>query len=777
MPPFSLKPRRKAVRRLFESSADLCYSSKGGSLTYDGIKGNAQHTTGLDRDSLMNCASLPKPLSAIRQQYMKTYQDAQAIGAKSLHRAATGPDDLDPLIPSYDTDAPLLMKQSKMASERFDGSADPSIALRGPQLTAEEKNEIADRENPANYSDIGLLRDSIAPLDSYTEDGVYWADLPARQRNAWITRTEGAESRREFGVVWAMFKKDPLEPIRQYFARYVATGMGLFVEGFTLFSIGNLSALFSAVWPTCWSTHTVCAANWVYGVNYLEIVGIIIGQILVGIEGDWIGRKFGMMQDAVIMAIGTLMLIASWGTSLQGWVICYAFSLLFYGIGVGGEYPMTSTRSMEGVGSGRNATTADKAHRGRTVVLAFLMQGWGQFINQAALIILLLIFNGGGNPPYSKKTAQWTFRLSFVVVLPFTLWLVYYRYYKVTYADAALKRSRQRLGTSGYDVASLNLALRYFWPRLLATTIGWFANDFAFYGNKIFTSEFIKVISPQSKSVVTSWNWSLLNIGVSLVGYYLAAFFIDAKHYGRVRMQLVGFLADFVCFVIPAFAYKTLTKPGSGIKGFQALFFLSSFFQQFGPNCVTFLVAAEVYPASIRATAHGVSAAAGKLGALAPTILYNYIDAETRFKVVPWFALFGAIATFLFLPDVTGLDLREQERAWEYLRTEREYHGVAIHPRHLSIWEIYVQKRHRHYNPALDRQEKIDELRDLYKGYTRSKAMEKDAESEDGVEADDYSFVSDDVVAYFSKEKGSLAPKASPGSDETNVAFHNEKQS
>jgi hypothetical protein len=27
-----------------------------------------------------------------------------------------------------------------------------------------------------------LLQDSIAPLDSYTEDGVYWADLPYGER-------------------------------------------------------------------------------------------------------------------------------------------------------------------------------------------------------------------------------------------------------------------------------------------------------------------------------------------------------------------------------------------------------------------------------------------------------------------------------------------------------------------------------------------------------------------------------------------------------------------
>lgn len=66
------------------------------------------------------------------------------------------------------------------------------------------------------------------------------------------------------------------------------------------------------------------------------------------------------------------------------------------------------------------------------------------------------------------------------------------------------------------------------------------------------------------------------------------------------------------------------------------MYFLSSFFNQFGPNTTTFLVAAEVYPASIRATAHGFSAAIGKSGALAPTILYNYIGNQTRFWVVPW---------------------------------------------------------------------------------------------------------------------------------------------
>lgn len=80
-------------------------------------------------------------------------------------------------------------------------------------------------------------------------------------------------------AIGASMKIDPLIPVRQYFSRYVMHGMGLFVEGFVLFSIGNLTPLFKvrshrptarysdhahftdfvmqAVWPECWSTHEV----------------------------------------------------------------------------------------------------------------------------------------------------------------------------------------------------------------------------------------------------------------------------------------------------------------------------------------------------------------------------------------------------------------------------------------------------------------------------------------------------------------------------------------
>jgi nitrate/nitrite transporter NarK len=95
---------------------------------------------------------------------------------------------------------------------------------------------------------------------------------------------------------------------------------------------------------------------------------------------------------------------------------------------------------------------------------------------------------------------------------------------------------------------------------------------------------------------------------------------IDHKLYGRKTMQMVGFLMCFIMFAVPAFHYKYYTAP-INTHAFQAMYFLSSFFNQFGPNSVTFLVAAEVFPTPVRATAHGFSACIGKAGALLASVL------------------------------------------------------------------------------------------------------------------------------------------------------------
>ena len=57
---------------------------------------------------------------------------------------------------------------------------------------------------------------------------------------------------------------------------------------YVLFSIGNLTPLFQAAFRSCWHKPSkICNDNWISAVDYLEIIGIICGQVLVGILGDW----------------------------------------------------------------------------------------------------------------------------------------------------------------------------------------------------------------------------------------------------------------------------------------------------------------------------------------------------------------------------------------------------------------------------------------------------------------------------------------------------------
>ncbi|KAL0038700.1 hypothetical protein WJX79_003808 [Trebouxia sp. C0005] len=542
------------------------------------------------------------------------------------------------------------------------------------------------------------------PIESYVDE-TYWADLPIGQRIRWMLKQQTSEEKAELAAVWKIFKQDPLEPFVIYWKRYVISGMGLFTEGYVLFSITNIHTLFQQSYQPCWKTFTECSEVWTQTTDYFQVVGIILGQLLVGFLGDWLGRRWGMIQDAVIMLLGAIMLSVATGTTINGWVIMYAISQLVYGVGVGGEYPMTGTSAAEKETPG---SRADKLHRGRNVVLAFTMQGWGQLANLGVLMVGLLAFNSKGSGPYSHGAAGATYRFSFAFIAVFIAWLAYFRIWRLKGADTHLNASKAKNKASGYDSGSFGMLLKHFWHRLLGTCLCWFCNDFMFYGNATFRTVFIGILVGPNASVMTNWLWNLLNVGVSLFGYHFAAFSIDWKWYGRKRMQAIGFLADFILFLLPAALWGTLTGSVTGTKVFQFIYFFSSFWNQFGPNCTTFLVAAEVYPTSVRSTAHGMSAAVGKCGALVPTVLFNYIGNTTKFWVVCWAGLLGFFMTVMFIPDATGLDLLEQERRWDYMQQGRgkEYHGIAVHPRHLSLFEKGVLGIHHQYNPELDAEAK-----------------------------------------------------------------------
>ena len=40
-----------------------------------------------------------------------------------------------------------------------------------------------------------------------------------------------------------------------------------------------------------------------------------------------------------------------------------------------------------------------------------------------------------------------------------------------------------------------------------------------------------------------------------------------------------------------------------------------------------------------------------------------------------------------------------------------DYHGPAVHSRHLSWWEVTVLQMHKQYNPELDAEARLQELK------------------------------------------------------------------
>jgi nitrate/nitrite transporter NarK len=96
---------------------------------------------------------------------------------------------------------------------------------------------------------------------------------------------------------------------------------------------------------------------------------------------------------------------------------------------------------------------------------------------------------------------------------------------------------------------------------------------------------------------------------------------------------------------------------------FLFLYGLSYFFTEFGPNATTFIYPAEIFPLQTRTTAHGIAAAAGKVGAfigvfLFPILMHQHGLAGAEL-VAAGVSLLGIVATVVCLPEPMGKSLEE----------------------------------------------------------------------------------------------------------------------
>ena len=97
----------------------------------------------------------------------------------------------------------------------------------------------------------------------------------------------------------------------------------------------------------------------------------------------------------------------------------------------------------------------------------------------------------------------------------------------------------------------------------------------------------------------------------AIPGYWMTVATVDTL--GRKPIQLMGFVILTIVFIVIGFAFDSLKKSHNGLL---ALYVIAQFFFNFGPNATTFIVPGECFPTRYRSTSHGISAAAGKVGAI-----------------------------------------------------------------------------------------------------------------------------------------------------------------
>ncbi len=422
---------------------------------------------------------------------------------------------------------------------------------------------------------------------------------------------------------------------RSHLRPAVVAGMGFFADAYDLFVIGVVSTLVKQDW------HLDAAR--LAMLNATMLGAAFLGALLFGWLADRVGRKRVYWLVAAIMvtaAVCSALAPTFWA------LIVFRFLL---GLGVGGNYPISAVLMTE---------YANRQDRGRLVSLVFSTQALGLIVGP----LIALAFLGAG----TSTDVTWRMLLGIGAVPAVAMvflrdklpesprYEAHARARRQAQARAqAQPQARSRSHRRGQPAEGLRalLASRRLLILLAGTAGCWFLLDYAYYGNTISTPLIIGLISPHSSTMTTVAIQLAIFTVAALPGYALAIARIDRV--GHRRLQLIGFAVMAVCFgtigLVPGMT--------AAVAPFLVVYGISYFFSEFGPNVTTFVLPGEVFPVSVRATGHGISAGIGKFGAFIGVFLFPLLQTTLGLRgtllLTGGVAVLGGLLT-LVLPEPAG---------------------------------------------------------------------------------------------------------------------------
>ncbi|CAI9776904.1 unnamed protein product [Fraxinus pennsylvanica] len=496
-----------------------------------------------------------------------------------------------------------------------------------------------------------------------------------------------------------------------HFTAIVIAGMGFFTDAYDLFCISLVTKLLGRIYYHHEGSEKpgTLPPNVSAAVNGVAFCGTLAGQLFFGWLGDKLGRKKVYGMTLMLMVICSIASALSFGNQPKGVMATLCFFRFWLGFGIGGDYPLSATIMSE---------YANKKTRGAFIAAVFAMQGFGILAGGMVAIIVSASFKAGyPAPAYQEKAsastvpeADYVWRIILMFgALPAAL--TYYWRMKMPetarYTALVAKNAKQaasdmskvlqveleaepekveRLSQekeNGFGLFTKEF-LRRHGRHLLGTTSTWFLLDIAFYSQNLFQKDIFTAIGwiPAAKTMNAieevyriARAQTLIALCSTVPGYWFTVVFIDKI--GRFAIQLMGFFCMTVFMFALAIPYKHW-KQGENRIGFVIMYSLTFFFANFGPNATTFVVPAEIFPARLRSTSHGISAAAGKAGAIIGAFGFLYAAQPTNPKktdagyppgigvrnaliVLGFVNFLGMLFTFL-VPESKGKSLEEMSR-------------------------------------------------------------------------------------------------------------------
>ncbi|CAO0791038.1 unnamed protein product [Mucor circinelloides] len=466
----------------------------------------------------------------------------------------------------------------------------------------------------------------------------------------------------------------------------IVSGIGFFTDAYDIFAINLVSTMIGFVYFS--ENNNKTPYNVDTAIKVSCSVGTVVGQLAFGYLADRVGRKRMYGIELMIIIVGTIgQALAGNGPAASFWGII-TFWRIIVGIGIGGDYPLSSVITSE------FATTK---RRGAMMAAVFAMQGIGQLSAGLVGLICTAAFQSAIKADQTKLDFVWRlviglgaipgvcalyYRLTIPETPRFTIDVEQKVEKGIRDAKAFIERGASagdytdniaiaRISTS--PKASWSDFCRHFgqWQNgkiLLGAAYSWFALDVAWYGLGLNNSIILGAIGfgsdtdPYTAVFRTCVGNIIINLLGSVPGYWISVFTIDKL--GRKTIQIMGFAMLTILFVILGFAYEKILATSQVL--FIVLYTITQLFFNFGPNTTTFIVPGECFPTRYRSTAHGISAASGKVGAIIAQVGFGLLKdiggpnqwINHLLQIFALFMLSGLVSSFL-IPETKGKSLEE----------------------------------------------------------------------------------------------------------------------